>query len=145
MIIAVVIVLVVLLALASLLALGFWYNSTLADAAAANVPADARLGACYSADGSRREVSCDGPHVFEVYSESIYFDEVEYPSGFTRSLGNQICEDDLEFVTGENYFSSDWDYAIVFPAEADWSAGERRVACVGFFGDALQVTRHLGR
>lgn len=143
-VIAVVVILLILVALAALVAVGFWYNATLADAAAANVPADAPVGACYGADGSKREMSCDGPHVFEVYSESFYFGDVDYPSGFARSLGNEICEEDLEFATGENFLLSDWDYALVLPLEADWEAGERRVPCIGFFGDARQITRRLG-
>lgn len=139
------VILLGVVAVVAFLALGVWYNSTLANAAAANVPADAPLGACYGADESKQEISCDGSHVFEVYSESFYLGEVGYPSEFARSFGNQICEDDLEFATGVNYFLSDWDYALVLPIEADWNAGERRVPCVGFLGDALQVTGHLGR
>lgn len=142
--IVVAIILFLIVAAIGLLAIGIWYNTSLANQTAANVPANAPVGTCYDSNGSKQAVSCDGPHVFEVYSESYYFDEVEYPSGLTRSLGNQICEEDLGFLTGENYFLGDWDYAEVFPTKAAWLAGERRVPCVSFLGDGYQVNRPMG-
>lgn len=145
MVTVLVVVLFIVVALAAFLALGFWYNSSLTNAAEANVPSDAPVGTCYGADESKRQVPCEGPHVYEVYSESLYFDDAGYPSAFDRSLGNDVCEDDLEYATGENYFLTDWDFALVFPPETQWDAGDRRVPCVGFLGDGIQVTGRLGR
>lgn len=142
--IVVAVIVLVLACVAVFLAIGLWYNSAMTDAAQANVPADAPIGTCYGSDGSKQAISCDGPHVFEVYTSSFYLPTADYPSRFDRSLGNPICEDDLELLIGQNYLLSEWDYAMVFPDEASWNNGQRRVPCVGFFGSALQVTGPIG-
>lgn len=114
------------------LGMGIGYNLLLGSAAADNVPPDAEIYSCFGKDGSKRQVSCEDTHYFEVYSAAEYLPDEPYPDRVDRSFGLDVCEQDFELHTGFDYydFSSTYDYTVVYPSEAGWAAGDRVVLCV---------------
>jgi hypothetical protein len=111
-----------------------------------NVPADAWIDECYKNDGSNEPVDCDGPHHFEVYSAGFYPDDMDYPNLLVRSLGVDLCEDDFEAYTGDNYFDprTDYDYTARYPSEEGWRQGQRYVLCVLTHTELSQLNSRAG-
>ena len=96
----------------------------------ASVPTDAFIGDCFVRGVSTGEpVSCDERHHYEVYSYIEFFDD-QYPSRLERLAGADICEEDFERYTGQNYWTSSLDYSIPYPTEEEWNAGDRETVCV---------------
>ncbi len=96
----------------------------------ANVPSSARIGECYDNNDSKLPVPCDGSHRFEVFEIVVYDYGVDYPNNLLKTLGNELCDDQFEVYTGENFYLSDFQYLEVYPSEQDWAEGDRWVACV---------------
>ena len=95
----------------------------------ANVPSTASIGECYDDNGSKVPVPCDGSHRFEVFEIVVYDHGVGYPGNLSKTFGNELCDDQFEVYTGENYYLSELHYQEVFPSEQDWVEGDRWVPC----------------
>lgn len=94
------------------------------------VPTTALIGECYErGNPTRSPVPCDGRHHYEVYSSIWFPQDMEYPNRLERLLGNDVCEEDFELYTGENYWTSDLEYSVPFPTEEEWNAGDRFTVC----------------
>ena len=114
-----------------LVAIGVWGISTSQNLVASSVPRAAQVGDCFAGRGESLEpVSCDAPHRFEVYSLIEFYPGAPYPSRFERLAGSPICQADLEAYTGQNFWTSDLDYSIPYPTEAEWLAGDLETVCV---------------
>lgn len=112
--------------------------------AEANVPWTASIGECYGSDESFSVVPCSGSHSFEVFTAVVYEDHVAYPGRFERSLGNLLCDEDIEEFTGVSYFAGAYSYAEIYPSEQEWADGERWVLCA-LFTDSGSATSGSAR
>ncbi len=117
------------LAVAGMVALGALYVFAVLGPVEDTVSNDAQLGECY-VRGQSTPVSCAEPHHFEVFAEVRFLPEATFPGRLDRFVGIAFCEEELVAVTGDSYVLGAYDYVAVYPSEADWEAGNRRVPCV---------------
>ena len=87
-----------------------------------------KVGACYGSEDTEQElVTCDRPHVAEVFATGTL------PDGpFSSELVSTvmpICEKAFAAYVGAAYGTSVLDYAPVVPGEQGWAAGDRAYAC----------------
>lgn len=144
--IVVLVVVSVFLLIALLVTAGVLMLTSSQSAVEAAVPRDAEVGQCYGeVDDGFAEVSCGTPHLFEVYSLIEFFPGEPYPNRFERLTGSQICQEDFEQYTGQNFWTSDLDYSIPFPTEAEWLAGDLITVCVLHDSEMSELTGSQSR
>ena len=122
----------------ALVAVFIWGSQEVVDQA---VPRDALIGECFDRhDSSREPVPCDSPHTYEVYAYIEFYPGYPYPSGLERLGGSEVCIEEFEVYTGEDYWTSSLDYSIPYPTEEEWEAGDLVTVCALHHSELRPIT-----
>ncbi len=74
-------------------------------------------------------VACEMPHQFELYG-AIDLPNGAFPTVETLdNLADGVCFEEFERYTGQTFADSDLLYRFLYPSEASWEAGDRKVLC----------------
>lgn len=87
------------------------------------------------------QVDCSESHDNEVYHTATSSYATDYP-GFEAfaSEADQICFDQFEAFTGEDYSTSDLDFGWFIPSDESFEQGDREIVCFVYHMDLEKLT-----
>lgn len=88
------------------------------------------VGTCLRERGAWQVIDCSSPHDGEVYAVEPASGTVYGGADDLFDEADDLCYDAFEDYTGEDYDTSDYDYAFFLPSRAEWDAGRTEVVCV---------------
>ena len=100
---------------------------------------DLKVGDCFNQSSETTEVasvevvSCDSPHVYEVYNNSDIDDSAYTAAPSSDELDNEIydaCHDAFETYVGISADSSSYGIASFQPTPGTWAHGDRTITCL---------------
>jgi len=116
---------------------------------------DIEVGDCYGAVGdevgSVDTVSCDEPHVYEVFAVVNHSagDDADYPGESALStFADEECLAAFEGYVGAAFADSEFFYSFLSPTQESWENGDREIICQLQTQDASEITgsqRNSGR
>ena len=100
---------------------------------------DIKVGDCFNKSNETTEVasvevvSCDSPHVYEVYNSSDIDDSAYTAAPSSDELDNEVydaCHDAFETYVGISADSSSYGIASFQPTPGTWAHGDRTITCL---------------